>query len=1208
MSPFNLINPIAGGLASARRWLRAATLGFVALLAACGGGGGEAPQGGQAAPSVISESPSPTAVVGTSATFSVAASGATAYQWQKLEGSRWLDLPGATGAVLTVPGVSMAMNGWEYRVVVSNSAGSVTSSVFTLTVKAQVAAPLITAHPADTVVVEGAGAGFAVAATGDTLVYAWALSSDGGVSWLAIPGANGATLTLPNLTLADSGKRYRARVSNEGGFVDSGAARLTVTAAPVAPTIATQPTNQAANPGDTVSFVVSALGTELAYQWQLSTDGGASWAAVPGAGAATLTLAGVSLADHGKRFRVVVSNSVGSVTSAAASLSVTVAVVPVTITAHPLSVTVIEGQTAQFSVTAQGTSPAYEWQVSSNGGVSWAAPGGGIVANTPTLTIAGVQMADSGRQYRALVSNSAGPAVPSLAATLTVKPLPTPPKIDVQPVGAARIVGQTASFTVAATAVGATPAYQWESRSGSGPWAPITGAVGSTHTIGAVNIADDTKSFRATVSANGHTVFSDEAPLQVAWGSVETSADTSQLESFGGGDDGGSPGGGDGAGTDGGGGLGKTVNALVTVQRLADGALVGKALTHPVTGLVKIKAGPGTAPLLLTLSGNDQARYYDEGKAAQGASVVDSMLPFDKGQVLHALVDKLDENLGVTPLTEAAYRYAINQFVVDPKRVAEGLEPLRHTATASELAQLSAEQIRQAHARILDEVNSKLADIYKLESLKSLPTPVDGTPAIDAIKLSRYGRQQAVTGGLVAAAGLFKTVDLRQPALALVEQLARDLTDGKLDGYALDGTLAAEGDKPVYDSIRLPVDLAIGANQQAERFGSQTLYPLVPTIQEVGEQWATYANDCPRWNDRVSLLKDGSVRAERTEFSAPKGAPPLCAQTSKTTVVPNFATAVRLVQSNGYQGFLVQSNGGVLGWGNASCGMLGNGMIDGVVDVPRPIPALAKLTSMAIGTYAVAARDAGGQVFTFGSDAEGALGLGPRVPGAVSCAPAGTKLPLPTVLTPQPVSALRDTVSVHVVRGKTFYAIRTDGLWGWGSGETMAFGGDSTAARDVPALVAGVKAVRNVGGTRDATFALLTKGVVVGWGNNAFGGFGDGTTSPKLAPALVPLGGVLVQDLVTDGVGQAIALLDDGRVLGWGPSFDRVDPTTGKLQRLAARAPKVIDLPGGAKIRHVQLGNGPDAVIYLLAQDGKVFKLDGLRQPFVAQDVTAGFQ
>jgi len=1187
----------------------AAVLGLVALVAACGGGGGDPTPQQDPPPALVTDSGSQRALAGGSATFSVGASGATTYQWQKLEAGQWLDISGASGATLTLSNVSGAMSGTQFRVIVSNAAGSVTSASFTLTVETPVAAPVVSAHPADAIVVEGSSATLTVAATGDGIGFAWELSSDGGATWLPVAGAAGSTLVLPNVALADSGKRYRAVVSNRAGSAASQGALLTVTRVPVAPTIATQPANQNANPGQGVIFGVGALGTGLAYQWQASADNGLTWAALPGAASSTLTLANVALADHGKRFRAFVSNSVGSVTSAAATLSVTAVVVPVNITAHPASQNVNEGQTAVFTVAASGTAPTYQWQVSSNSGTSWAAVGGGIVANAAMLSLPGVQVADSGKLFRAVVANGAGP-VTSQPATLTVKPNVTAPVITAQPAAAARIVGQSASFNVSATATGATPIFQWEkSLGGAGPWSAITGATGASYTIAAVAIGDDTTHLRAKVATPAGTIFSATAALQVSWGSVETSADTSQLENFGGSGDGGSPGGGDGAGTDGGGGLGKTVNALLTVTRLADGALVGQALTHPITGLVKIKAGPGAAPVLLTLRGNDKARYYDEGRVALGVNPLQAMLPFGADQELHALVDQLDENLGVTPLTEAAYRYAINQFIADPRRVADGLEPLRRTATVQELSQLTVAQIRAANERILKEINSRVPDAYRLDSLKSLPTPVDGSAASDALKVSRYGRQQAVTGGLVAAAGLFKKTDERPPALVLAEQIARDLTDGTIDGYALDGSPASDKDSPVYDPIRLPVDLSMGANQQSERFGVPTLYPLVPEISEVGEQWATYENDCPRWRDQVSLLKDGSVRVARTEYGESKTAPPKCEQTSKTTVQAGFATGVRQLQSNGYQGFLLQGTGTVLGWGNATCGMLGTGALAGVLDKPTPIPALAKVTSIAIGTYAVAARDAAGQVFTFGSNAEGALGFGPRPPGAVDCMPPGQTKPLLTVLTPQRLTALQDTVSLHVVRGATFYAVRPDGLlWGWGSGAAMAFGGDVTAPRDMPAPVSGLKAVRNVGGTRDVTFALLTKGLVVGWGSNADGGFGDGTATPKLVPTAVPLGNVVVQDLVTDGLGQAIALLDDGRVLGWGPAYDAIDPVSGRPVRQPARRPTLIDGPGGTKIRHIQLGNGPDAVIYLLAQDGKVFKLDGLRKPFEAVEVTGSFR
>jgi len=103
----------------------------------------------------------------------------------------------------------------------------------------------------------------------------------------------------------------------------------------------------------------------------------------------------------------VVSNSAGSVTSGAATLTV---LVPPTITSDPQSQTVMAGATTTFSVTASGSgSLSYQWL--KNGSP---VPG----ANTATLTLTNVQPASEGT-YRVVVSNSAG-SVTSGPATLTV--------------------------------------------------------------------------------------------------------------------------------------------------------------------------------------------------------------------------------------------------------------------------------------------------------------------------------------------------------------------------------------------------------------------------------------------------------------------------------------------------------------------------------------------------------------------------------------------------------------------------------------------------------------------------------------------------------------------------------------------------------------------------------------------------------------------
>src|SRR5207302_8117054 len=72
-------------------------------------------------------------------------------------------------------------------------------------------------------------------------------------------------------------------------------------------------------------------------------------------------------ADSGSTYRVVVSNTKGSATSNAATLTVSAATgsekVAPTITTQPANQTVTAGQTASFAVTANGTAPlSYQWQ------------------------------------------------------------------------------------------------------------------------------------------------------------------------------------------------------------------------------------------------------------------------------------------------------------------------------------------------------------------------------------------------------------------------------------------------------------------------------------------------------------------------------------------------------------------------------------------------------------------------------------------------------------------------------------------------------------------------------------------------------------------------------------------------------------------------------------------------------------------------------
>ena len=85
-------------------------------------------------PAITTQPAAQTVTEGQTATFSVVATGNALlnYQWKK----NGIDIPGATSSAYTIPATSIGDSGAVYSVVVTNSAGSVTSEGATLTVNA----------------------------------------------------------------------------------------------------------------------------------------------------------------------------------------------------------------------------------------------------------------------------------------------------------------------------------------------------------------------------------------------------------------------------------------------------------------------------------------------------------------------------------------------------------------------------------------------------------------------------------------------------------------------------------------------------------------------------------------------------------------------------------------------------------------------------------------------------------------------------------------------------------------------------------------------------------------------------------------------------------------------------------------------------------------------------------------------------------------
>jgi len=281
--------------------------------------------GATVAPTITTPPANQTVAAGQTATFTVVAGGTAplSYQWQK----NGANITGATSASYTTPITTTADSGSAFAVVVTNTAGTVTSAAATLTVTAAAVAPTITTQPANQTVTAGQTATFTVVAAGTApLTYQWQKNGAN------LTGATSASYTTPATTTADSGSTFRVVVANTAGTVTSAAATLTVTAAAVAPTITTPPANQTVTAGQTATFTVVAGGTApLSYQWQKSGVN------IAGATSASYTTQVTTTTDSGSTFDVVVTNTAGTVTSAAATLTVNAAPTPA-IQVNPTSI------------------------------------------------------------------------------------------------------------------------------------------------------------------------------------------------------------------------------------------------------------------------------------------------------------------------------------------------------------------------------------------------------------------------------------------------------------------------------------------------------------------------------------------------------------------------------------------------------------------------------------------------------------------------------------------------------------------------------------------------------------------------------------------------------------------------------------------------------------------------------------------------------
>ncbi len=459
------------------------------------------------APQITMQPASAGAVAGTDATFTAAANAkpTATVQWQMeaAGATSFTDMGNATSPTLTVPSVSSANNGTQYRAIFKNALGSTTTQAATLTVGSL---PSITLQPSIPPIDAGQPVVLEATASGTPApTVHWQVSTNQGTTFTNIGGAKSSTTLRFTAEPADNGNLYQAVFTNAIGQITTTPITLTVD---FAPAITMQPTNQGVVADANAFFTAVASGNPTpTVQWQVKAVGTATFTDIPNQTSPTLTITSATQAESGNQYRAVFKNSLGSVTTQAATLFVGTAP---TIATQPAAEPATAGQLVSFQAAANGTpSPTVQWQVSTNGGTSFT----NIAAATSTTLSFAAKPADNGNVYQAVFTNPIG-QITTTAVTLTVN---FALLITTQPANQTVAAGSDATFTAAVNA-NPTATVQWEQEAvGATSFTDVSGA---TATSPALTVPSTTQSesgtqYRAVFSSSQGTVTTQAATLTV---------------------------------------------------------------------------------------------------------------------------------------------------------------------------------------------------------------------------------------------------------------------------------------------------------------------------------------------------------------------------------------------------------------------------------------------------------------------------------------------------------------------------------------------------------------------------------------------------------------------------------------------------------------------------------------------------------------------
>lgn len=279
----------------------------------------------------------------------------------------------------------------------------------------------------------------------------------------------------------------------------------------------------------------------------------------------------------------------------------------------------------------------------------------------------------------------------------------------------------------------------------------------------------------------------------------------------------------------------------------------------------------------------------------------------------------------------------------------------------------------------------------------------------------------------------------------------------------------------------------------------------------------------------------------------------------------------------------IDANGDLWAWGYAVQGSTGCGNFGVGGATKYPCKVLSDVVQVAAGEYLSIALTRSGDVYTWGSNLYGVVGVGQ-----------GT---VPTyVNTPQHINKHLNNEKAIMIGGtyEHAYAITVNGswkrtLWGWGDSEAGALGIPTTPCIGVKVvwyptkmtnLDAYLDRIVSISGGNMWGTALLDNGDVIGWGHGYSLGIGENNITKCSTTPVYILKGQNVEHMYARYRG-GIALTSDNKIYTWGYTGGSGDPHDLIYGRTVTHRSNVNGKP-------VAVGGGKEH-IYYVNEEGKLY-------------------